>query len=176
MAKKTSDYTTVNPLQQVPSIEVNGQTLTQSVAIIEFLEETYPSPALLPKDVFKRAKVREICEVIGSGIQPLQTNSGVLKKIGDEKKTEWAQFWIEKGFVALEKMLQKTAGKYSVGDEITMADLFLVPQVDNAKRFSVPMETFPTIARINEECSKLDAFKAASPFVQSDCPEDLRAK
>ncbi|KAJ8309087.1 hypothetical protein KUTeg_013961 [Tegillarca granosa] len=172
---KTSDYTAVNPLQQVPSIEVNGQTLTQSVAIIEFLEETYPSPALLPKDVFKRAKVREICEVIGSGIQPLQ-NLAVLKKIGDEKKTEWAQFWIEKGFVALEKMLQKTAGKYSVGDEITMADLFLVPQVGNAKRFSVPMETFPTIARINEECSKLDAFKAASPFVQPDCPEDLRAK
>ncbi|VDI84241.1 maleylacetoacetate isomerase [Mytilus galloprovincialis] len=120
-------------------------------------------------------KVREITETICSGIQPLQ-NLVVLQKIGDEKKNEWGQFWINKGFVALEQLLNKTAGKYCLGDEVTMADLCLVPQVGNAIRFNVDMSKFPLISKINEELSKLEAFKKAHPFAQPDCPEDLRQK
>lgn len=104
------------------------------MAIMHYLEESYPETyPLLPQDVIKRCKVREICEVITSGIQPLQ-NTIVLKHIGEEKSKEWAQFFIERGLGAIEKLLSSSARKYCVGDEITMADCCLVPQVYNARR------------------------------------------
>ncbi|XP_071164531.1 maleylacetoacetate isomerase-like [Mytilus edulis] len=173
--QRSEEYSTLNPMQQVPTLVINGQPIAQSVAVLEYLEEAYPDPPLLPKDSLQRAKVREITETICSGIQPLQ-NLVVLQKIGDEKKNEWGQFWINKGFVALEQLLNKTAGKYCLGDEVTMADLCLVPQVGNAIRFNVDMSKFPLISKINEELSKLEAFKKAHPFAQPDCPEDLRQK
>lgn len=101
---------------------------------MHYLEETRPQRPLLPQDVHKRAKVREICEIICSGIQPLQ-NLIVLIHVGEEKKKEWAQHWITRGFRAVEKVLSTSAGKYCVGDEITMADCCLVPQVFNARRW-----------------------------------------
>lgn len=101
---------------------------------MHYLEETRPQRPLLPQDVHKRAKVREICEVIASGVQPLQ-NLIVLIHVGEEKKKEWAQHWITRGFRAIEKLLSTSAGKFCVGDEISMADCCLVPQVFNARRF-----------------------------------------
>lgn len=100
---------------------------------MHYLEETRPQRPLLPQDVHKRCKVREICEVITSGIQPLQ-NLIVLIHVGEEKKKEWAQHWITRGFRAIEKLLSTSAGKFCVGDEISMADCCLVPQVFNARR------------------------------------------
>lgn len=100
---------------------------------MHYLEETRPQCPIFPKDALKRSKVREISELITSGIQPLQ-NLAVLIEIGDEKKLEWAQHWINRGFTALEQLLSSSAGKYCVGDEITMADCCLVPQVANARR------------------------------------------
>jgi len=111
----------------------DGHTLIESVAIMHYLEETRPQRPLLPQDVHKRAKVREIVEIICSGIQPLQ-NLIVLIHVGEEKKKEWAQHWITRGFRAVEKALSTSAGKYCVGDEISMADCCLVPQVFNARR------------------------------------------
>lgn len=112
---------------------LDGHTLIESVAIMHYLEETRPQRPLLPQDVHKRAKVREIIEIICSGIQPLQ-NLIVLIHVGEEKKKEWAQHWITRGFRAVEKALSTSAGKYCVGDEISMADCCLVPQVFNARR------------------------------------------
>ncbi|XP_045132524.1 maleylacetoacetate isomerase-like isoform X3 [Portunus trituberculatus] len=126
----SDEYTKVNPMGQVPALIVEDKMLTQSISIMEYLEETYPQNPLLPKEPLLRAKVREICEVIGSGIQPLQ-NLAVLQKIGDEKM-EWGHFYINKGFCALEQLLAGCAGKYSVGDQVTLADCCLVPQVYNA--------------------------------------------
>lgn len=100
---------------------------------MHYLEETRPQRSLLPQDVHKRCKVRELCEVITSGIQPLQ-NLIVLIHVGEEKKKEWAQHWITRGFRAIEKLLSTSAGKFCVGDEISMADCCLVPQVFNARR------------------------------------------
>lgn len=117
---------------QVPALRIDGVTLSQSLAIIEYLEETRPSPALLPRDPVQRARCRMISDHITSGIQPLQ-NLAVLKKVGDGSQ-EWAQHFITRGFQALEQLLQDTAGRYCVGDEVTMADLCLVPQVANADR------------------------------------------
>lgn len=111
----------------------DGHILIESLSIMHYLEETRPQRPILPQDVHKRAKVREICEVIASGVQPLQ-NLIVLIHVGEEKKKEWAQHWITRGFRAIEKLLSTSAGKYCVGDEITMADCCLVPQVFNARR------------------------------------------
>lgn len=103
---------------------------------MHYLEETRPQQPLLPQDTYERSKVREICEIIVSGIQPLQ-NLGLLIHVGDEKKMNWAQHWITRGFDGIEKLLSKSAGKYCVGDKISMADCCLVPQVFNAQKLVV---------------------------------------
>jgi len=169
----SDEYKLLNPMGQLPALIINGNTLTQSISIMEYLEECYPEKPILPKDPLQRAKVRELCEVISSGIQPIQ-NLSVLQKVGDEGKMEWGLFWITKGFVALEQLLSKSAGKYCLGDEVTMADCCLVPQVYNANRFKVDMSAFPTITRVHEALITLDAFKAAHPSNQPDCPEDAK--
>lgn len=130
------DYN-LNPMQFLPSLVIDGHTLIESMVMMEYLDETRPQPWLLPRDSFQRAQVRTICEIIISGIQPLQ-NTGVLNYIGDifgKKEEAWAKYWITKGFTALEKLLTHCAGRYCVGDEITLADCCLVPQVFNARRY-----------------------------------------
>ncbi|KAL4613154.1 maleylacetoacetate isomerase isoform X1 [Arapaima gigas] len=169
----TDEYKKVNPMQQVPAVTIDGMTLSQSLAIIQYIEETRPDPALLPVNPQKRAQVRMICDLIVSGIQPLQ-NLYVLQKIGEDK-VSWAQHFITRGFVALESLLKQTAGKYCVGDEISMADICLVPQVYNAERFKVDVAQFPTIKRVNETLLEIEAFKVSHPSCQPDTPADLRA-
>eukprot|EP00800_Vazella_pourtalesii_P019434 TRINITY_DN658_c0_g4_i2.p1 TRINITY_DN658_c0_g4~~TRINITY_DN658_c0_g4_i2.p1 ORF type:complete len:222 (-),score=38.91 TRINITY_DN658_c0_g4_i2:62-727(-) len=166
------DYVKLNQMKEVPTLIIDGHTLTQSLPIIEYLEETRPGYMVLPKNPLVRAKVREISHIISSSIQPIQ-NLRVLNKIGKDGSAEWGQYWIKNGFDALEIILKGSAGKYCVGDEITMADLCLVPQFFNAGRFKVEMEPYPTICRIVEELEKNESFKAAHPFNQPDCPEDL---
>nr|XP_028574643.1 maleylacetoacetate isomerase isoform X1 [Podarcis muralis] len=168
----TPEYQAVNPMQQVPALKIDGITLSQSIAIIEYLEETRPKPSLLPQDPKKRALVRMISEHIASGIQPLQ-NLTVLEQFG-EKKQDWAKNCISRGFKALEQILRETAGRYCVGDEVTMADLCLVPQVFNAGRFKVDLTPFPTINRINKALLELEAFQMSHPSRQPDTPSELR--
>ncbi|XP_068948398.1 maleylacetoacetate isomerase isoform X3 [Petaurus breviceps papuanus] len=147
----------------------------QQLAIIEYLEETRPTPIrLLPQDPKKRASVRMISDIIASGIQPLQ-NLSVLKKMGQETQLTWARAVINSGFGALEHVLQSTAGKYCVGDEISMADICLVPQVANAERFKVDFSPYPTISRINKTLLTMEAFQVSHPSRQPDTPPELRA-
>ncbi|XP_037083385.1 maleylacetoacetate isomerase-like isoform X2 [Pollicipes pollicipes] len=171
------EYGSVNPMNQVPSLEVDGKVMTQSMSIMEFLEETYPKPSLLPDDPFQRAKVREICELIGSGIQPVQ-NLAVLKRVaalaGDEARRRWGREAIERGFGALEPILAASAGTCCVGDTATLADCCLVPQVFNASRFQVDMSQFPTISRVHGHLETLEPFQAAHFSRQPDCPPELR--
>lgn len=166
-------YLAVNPSGQVPTLDIDGLKLTQSLAILEYLEETRQGTPLLPKDPKQRAIVRQISEVIASGIQPNQ-NLSILKLVGDDRKKQWGHDIIAKGFRSLETLLETSAGKYCVGDEVTMADLCLVPQVYNANRFQVDMSKFPIIARVNAALLELDTFKASDPIKMADCPEDLR--
>ncbi|XP_041353264.1 maleylacetoacetate isomerase-like isoform X2 [Gigantopelta aegis] len=167
------EYKKLNPMGQVPTLVIDGHTLVQSLPIIEYLDETRPSPRLLPEDPAGRVKVRSLAEIVNSGIQPLQ-NLPVLKKVGDDQKLEWAKYWIERGFKALETSLQETAGKYSFKDEVTMADLCLVPQVYNALRFGIDMSEFPTIHKVYDALVTLEAFKAAHPSNQPDTPADQK--
>ncbi|CAK6957054.1 maleylacetoacetate isomerase [Scomber scombrus] len=169
----TEPYKALNPMQQVPAVEIDGVTLSQSLAVIQYIDETRSGPRLLPADPKKRAQVRMISDMIASGIQPLQ-NLHVIQKIGAEK-VQWSQYFINRGFQALEPILKQTAGKYCVGDEISMADICLVPQVFNAERFKVDVGQYPTIQRLNQTLLEIEAFKESHPSCQPDTPPDLRA-
>ncbi|KAF7201882.1 maleylacetoacetate isomerase isoform X4 [Nothobranchius furzeri] len=169
----TEQYKALNPMQQVPAVEIDGITLSQSLAVIQYIDETRPGPRLLPGDPKARAQVRMISDLIASGVQPLQ-NLYVLQKIGAEK-LQWAQHFIDRGFQALEPILKQTSGKYCVGDEISMADICLVPQVYNAERFKVDLRQYPTIKRLNKTLLEIEAFKVSHPSQQPDTPADLRA-
>mmetsp|Transcript_19654 Transcript_19654/g.75413 ORF Transcript_19654/g.75413 Transcript_19654/m.75413 type:complete len:213 (+) Transcript_19654:22-660(+) len=156
------EFAKLNPMKLLPAFVEGGLVLSESLAILEYLEETRPSPALLPPSAAERAQVRRLCQLIACDIQPLQ-NLKVLKAVGAEKKMEWGKRWIKEGFEALEPLLAQSAGQYSFGDQVTLADLCLVPQVYNANRFAVDMAAFPTISRVAAACAELPAFAEAHP-------------
>ncbi len=164
-----------NPMAQVPVLEwIHGEhvwRLTQSLAILEWLEEAHPEPPLLPRDPFARARARELALLVVSGIQPLQ-NLAVLQRVealGGARRA-WAAEWIERGLGAMERMLSETAGTYCVGDTVSFADVCLVPQLYNARRFGVTVERFERLAAIERACEQLPAFQAAHPDAQPDRP------
>lgn len=169
-------YTALNPMRELPTLEIDGLVLTQSLSILEYLEETRPGlTPLLPAEPAAKARVRQLSELI-SGIQTVQ-NLRVLKRImanyetKEEKtaeKLKWGKHWINNGFVALEKELEGCSGVYCCGDMVTLADLCLVPQVYNANRFGVNMAQFPLIATIDARLAKLSAFEKAHPSQQPD--------
>lgn len=160
----------VNPLKQVPCLKHGNRYLSQSLPIILYLEKLWPEPPLLPNESFEQAEVLSACEMINSSIQPLQ-NLQVLKTVEQKfkgNKLEWSQFWIKQGLSDLEKFLKEKAGKFSFGDSLTMADLFVVPQIYNAERFNVSLENLPVLSRVNKECLKLESFQKAHPDNQPD--------
>jgi len=147
--------------------------MTESLPIAEYLEETRKDVPLLPTDPFKRLQVRRLCEVINSGVQPI-TNLSVLKKVETElngSKEEWAKFYLTEGLKQFENLLTKTKGKYCFGDEVTLADTFLIPQLYNADRFKVDMSLFPQINAVRANLNELDAFKKADANSQPDCTD-----
>ena len=166
-----------NPLGQVPVLAVAGEDgpvrhLAQSMAILEFLEERFPSPPLLPQDSYGRARVRMIAEIVNSGIQPYQNQAPQkwlhAKQPGLEK--EWVSHWVAIGMAALEKAVASGAGRYAHGDEVTLADLYLVPQLYGARRFGVDLAGCPTLLAVEAACRELPAFRAAAPESQPDAP------
>ena len=168
-------YRSVNPNGLVPALVHNGVTLSNSLAVIEYLDELFPEPPLLPSDAASRARVRQISQAIACDIHPLQ-NLRVLQYAArgeeDEGKAmaDWARHWIEIGFDGLEAQLaqEEATGKFCHGDEVTLADLCLVPQMGNARRFEVDLARYPTLTRIDAEASTLAAFEAAAPANQPD--------
>ena len=173
--QRAPDYLKLNPQGLVPTLEIDGQTLTQSLAIIEYLEETRPTPALLPKDAAERARVRSISLALAAEIHPIN-NLRVLEDLrsrfgaDDAAVALWFRHWVEVTFAPLEARLASEAhtGKFCHGDTPGLADICLVPQVINNTRFDVDMTPYPTIARIHKACLELDAFKSALPANQPD--------
>lgn len=168
--EQSGDYLKINPNGTLPTaIFPNGFQVSQSTAIIELLEELHPALPLLPKDAYDRASVREIMALISCDIHPVQ-NLRVLNKVGQGAvRIEWGNHFINLGFFALEKLLEKTSGKYCFKDTLTLADVYLVPQVYNALRFSVDMSQFPRISKIHSVLVELEPFKLAHPDSQVDC-------
>ena len=169
--QSSSDHLGVNPAGAVPVLELSdGRRLAQSMAIIEYLEEAHPAPALLPGDRYLRAKARQLAETINSGIQPFQ-NLMVLKHVQEKLQADekaWAKHWIEKGLRAFDGIAAETAGQFSVGDAVSVADVLLVPQLFGARRFGVELGEFPRLTRIEKSCEALEAFAKARPEVQPD--------
>jgi maleylpyruvate isomerase len=162
-------YLELNPQGLIPLLAVGNRRFTQSLAIIEYLEEKYPAPALLPLTPEDRAWVRAVALSIACDIHPLN-NTRVLKYLAKElgieepRRDEWYRHWIVDGFTALESQLQeRDGGRFCLGDDPTLADICLVPQVANAQRLHVPMDAFPRIRAINEACLALPAFEQARP-------------
>jgi maleylacetoacetate isomerase len=164
-----------NPARLVPVLEDGPLMLTQSLAIIEYLEETHPTPALLPRDAAGRARVRALALNIACDIHPLN-NLRVMRylksplEIDEPRRDEWSRHWIALGFSALEAMLAQpgTAGDYCYGDAPTLADCCLIPQVFNAQRVHCPLEPYPIIGRIYDHCMRQEVFARAAPAAQSD--------
>jgi len=169
------DYRELNPDGIVPTFIDGDDVLTQSLAIIEYLEETHPEPSLLPGTPLDRAFIRSVALQIACEIHPVD-NLRVLKylkhtlKVGDEAKDAWYRHWLESGFDSLEKRLANDSrvGKLCFGDTPTLADLCLVPQVFNARRFNLDMSRYPTIERIADHAGQIDAFARAAPGQQPD--------
>ena len=168
-------YKAINPQALIPTLEVDGQHIGQSLAIIEYLDETYPSPPLLPSYPAEKARVRRIAYEIACDIHPIN-NQRVrqhLKALGhsdEEIFAKWYAHWITLGFAALEKelSLSKKTGRFCHGDGPTLADICLVPQMANAYRFKVPVDRFPTLVRIDKAAREHPAFAAAAPEKQGD--------
>lgn len=174
-AHQNLSYVALNPQQLVPTFIDQGKVLTQSLAIIEFLEDNYPETIrLLPQDPYQRAKVKSFALAIATDIHPLN-NLRVVNYLSDsfdvsqEEKDNWYHHWLHVGFKALEKMIEKDAAPFCFsGNTPTLADICLVPQVYNALRFNFPMENYPSLKGIYDYCATLPAFYNASPEQQED--------
>lgn len=170
--EQRNEFKRINPMGQVPTLVVGDQYFTQSLPVVEYIDEKFPGLNLFPTDLNLKTKTRSICEAINSGIQPLH-NPSVMGKVPEKERKEWGYHWVKNGFVAIEKMLKETAGKYSVGEDVTAADIFLIPQVSVAiHRFKVDMSEFPIISRVYAALEKHEAFVAAHPYQQPDTPEN----
>jgi len=169
------EYGALNPQALVPTLEDAGRLLTQSLAIMEYLEETHPQPPLLPKDPFARARARSLALLVACEIHPLnnlRTLTHLKKALGqsEEQVNAWYRHWIADGMAKLESAMAKTSGtgKYSQGDAPGIADCCLVPQVFNAQRYECDLAPYPTLMRVFEACMRLESFDRAQPGKQPD--------
>lgn len=172
---KAASFLALNPQGLVPALEVDGAALTQSPAIIEYLEERYPEPPLLPADPLARARVRAMAAVIGCDIHPinnLRILNALRQRFGadEEAVKAWCATWIQAGFDALERMLPADAGRggFAHGDAPGLVEVYLVPQVYSARRFEVDLSAYPKILALDAACAGLAAFAAAEPGRQPD--------
>ncbi|CAF1398829.1 unnamed protein product [Rotaria magnacalcarata] len=170
----TDEYKKINPKGEIPVLLIDGKRLTQSLPIIEYLDETYKMPRLLPDNSYQRYQARMISEIIASGIQPMQ-NISVLKRVGEDKKVDWARHYIKTGLDAVEKALEESAEQFCVGNQLSIADCCLIPQLYHARRWKIDLTKYLLIPSIEERLNSIDAFKVAHPNQQPDCPEKEKA-
>jgi maleylpyruvate isomerase len=170
-------YLDINPLSQVPVLELEEGTslrrIAQSLAILEYLEERFPQPPLLPREPWLRARARQLAEMVNAGIQPFQNTptTGYVRDVLHGDETAWLRHFLARGLNALERSAGETAGAFLVGEQPSVADVCLVPQLYSARRFGVPLDGYPTLLRAEAACNALPAFAAAHPDRQPDAPK-----
>ncbi len=170
-----NEFKEINPQQLVPALDTGREVLLQSPAILEWLEEKYPTPALLPHDAKSRAQVRALAAIIGCDIHPIN-NRRILEYLrknfgaNDDSINQWCGLWISAGFDAYEALLNadNQRGRFSHGDTPSMADCYLIPQIESARRFKVDLSKWPLIMAVEKACMELDAFRKAAPAEQPD--------
>ncbi len=168
-------FKAINPQRLVPALDTGEQVLIQSPAIIEWLEEKHPTPALLPAGADARAHVRALAAIVGCDIHPIN-NRRILQTLrkqfgaNEDAINAWCGHWISEGFDAYEALIaaDKTRGRFSFGDTPTLADVYLIPQVESARRFNVDLGRWPLISAIDKACGEMEAFKKAAPMAQPD--------
>ncbi len=171
-------FQAINPAGEVPTLVHAGRPLSQSLAIFQYLDQLFPDKPLFPQDAFLKAQVWQFCESINC-IQPLQ-NLKVLQylesdmKISKDQVKDWVQHWVISNLQTCEATLEKYSGQFCFGDQVTAADLFLMPQLFVVKRFEISLGSFPLIRKIEKNCEGLEAFKQAHPLVQPDTPAELK--
>jgi len=171
----TDAFKAINPQQLVPALDVDTSVMSQSPAIIEWLEERYPEPPLLPTDADERAHVRALAAIVGCDIHPVN-NRRILEALrhrfgADEAAVnDWCGTWIGAGFDAFQSLLDAggRSGAFACGDRPTLADVYLVPQIESARRFKVDMGRWPRLVAIDDACGRLEAFRCAAPAAQPD--------
>ncbi len=166
-------YRAINPMGHVPALDHDGFLVSESMAIIDYLDSVFPQNRLFPSDPRSRASMMQACELINSGIQPLQNLKvlGYLEtRVGLQKvdTDTWVKHWIDSGLTSLERLLEKTAGTYSFGGDVSAADCFVIPQCFASRRFGVKIENFPNLARVEANALQLPAFQKAHPEKQPD--------
>jgi maleylacetoacetate isomerase/maleylpyruvate isomerase len=172
---RTPDYLALNPQGLIPALAIDGVVLSQSLAIIEYLNDRHPAPPLLPEDPIDRARIRSMAMTIACEIHPLN-NLRVLNYLRDQLKQDdsgigtWYRHWVTEGFRGLEVQAREfsASGRYCFGDAVSLADVLLVPQMFNARRFKTDLTAFPTLVGISAHLEALPAFAAARPEVQPD--------
>lgn len=168
LAQNSSEYKAINPQQRVPSVVIEGQVHTQSMAILDWLEETYPNPAFLPSDPHDRLRARAFADTVACDIHPLN-NSSVLKYLREAFGADqaaikaWYGTWVTRGFEALEEHALKTSSPFLFGDTPGLAETCLIPQLYNAQRFEIDLSSFPRLSEIDANCMQLEAFQKATP-------------
>ena len=174
-------HRTLNPMGEVPVLIVDGKPVGQSMAILQLLEDLRQEPRLFGDTPLERARIIQLCENVNAGIHPVQ-NLKVLSYLekhhgfDQTMKDAWARHWIELGLEALEQEAGKSSGPFLTGSRLTAADLYLIPQLFNARRFKTDLSPYPSLLRIEEVCLKLECFIQAHPHRQIDTPEELREK
>ena len=172
--QRARGFLALNPAGLVPALVEDGQVFTQSLAIIEYLDEVHPGPSLLPGDAADRARIRALAQTVACEIHPLN-NLSVLRYlkhtlgVDEEAKNGWYRHWVEQGLATVERLLaDPRTGAFCHGDAPTLADCCLVPQVFNAQRFACRLDHVPTVMRIHDRCMQLPAFQRAAPAAQPD--------
>lgn len=171
-AQRSESYQNVNYMQQVPTLEHGDLRLSQSLAIIDYLDSIRPSPRLIPESPQARAHALEAAEVVNAGVQPLQNLKvlGRVKALGGDEAV-WSRSVMSEGLHALERLAARHGGSFSVGETPSVADLCLIPQLYNARRFSLELEPFARLLEIERRCLQLPAFVRSRPEAQPDCPD-----
>ena len=168
LGQNSDAYKALNPQQRVPTVIIEGQVHSQSMAVLDWLEETYPEPALLPKDPHQRLRARAFADTVACDIHPLN-NSSVLKLLREDFSANqdmvkhWYATWVTRGFDALEAHAAQSQSDFLFGDAPGLAEICLIPQIYNARRFEIDMAAYPRLAEIDQQCSGIEAFQKAAP-------------